>query len=243
MKILSIGNSFSQDAHKWLHTIAKQNGFELETTNLYIGGCTLERHWKNVIENIADYDLEINGGESIGKISIDDALKRDKYDFITFQQQSGLSGIIDSYFPFLSNLDIIVRELQPDAKIFFHQTWAYDTNSTHNDFVKYNNNQSIMFDKIIEASEKAAEEIDAPIIPTGLVIQRLRNTIKEFDYKNGELSLYRDGFHLSYDYGRYAAAATWLRTLYQKNVKVFPLENFDINIMQKIAKTVNSVVK
>lgn len=31
MKILFIGNSFSQDAHKWLHKLAKANGVEFET--------------------------------------------------------------------------------------------------------------------------------------------------------------------------------------------------------------------
>ena len=48
MKILSIGNSFSQDAHKWLHKLAKQNGCDLSTCNLYIGGCPLDRHFRNL---------------------------------------------------------------------------------------------------------------------------------------------------------------------------------------------------
>ena len=43
MKLLSIGNSFSQDAHNKLHALAKANGVTLETVNLYIGGCSLER--------------------------------------------------------------------------------------------------------------------------------------------------------------------------------------------------------
>lgn len=243
MKLLSIGNSFSQDAHKWLHKLAKQNGIEIETTNLYIGGCSLETHWKNIVENNAHYDLEINGGEAIKRISIDDALKMDKFDIITLQQKSGLSGIYNSYFPYLPNIDIVVRELQPDAKIMFHQTWAYETDSIHPDFENYNHNQSEMYNRIIDTSEKAADEIDAQIIPTGTVIQRLRNTVKEFDYKNGGKSLCRDGFHLSLDYGRYAAAATWLRAIGRKNVTAYPFENFDIDLLQKIIKTVNSVVK
>ncbi len=243
MKILSIGNSFSQDSHKWLHTLAKQNGIEVETINLYIGGCSLKTHWENIVENNANYDLEINGGEAICKISIDDALKRDKYDIITFQQRSGQSGIIDTYFPYLSNINIVVRELQPDAKILFHQTWAYEHDSSHKEYESYSNNQDEMYKRLVEASEKAAEEIDADIIPTGTVIQKLRKTVKEFDYKNGGKSLCRDGFHLSYDYGRYAAAATWLRVTGRKNVTAYPFEDFDLELLQKIVKTVNSVVK
>ena len=33
MKILSIGNSFSQDAHKWLHEIASNHGMELHSSH------------------------------------------------------------------------------------------------------------------------------------------------------------------------------------------------------------------
>lgn len=34
---MSIGNSFSQDAHNWLHKLAKLSGFDIETANLCIG--------------------------------------------------------------------------------------------------------------------------------------------------------------------------------------------------------------
>ena len=51
MRILSIGNSFSQDAHKWLHELAQDNDVDLETVNLYIGGCSLKMHWENIQNN------------------------------------------------------------------------------------------------------------------------------------------------------------------------------------------------
>ena len=38
MNVLSIGNSFSQDAQRYLHRIAKVDSFTLNTFNLYIGG-------------------------------------------------------------------------------------------------------------------------------------------------------------------------------------------------------------
>ena len=41
MKVLAIGNSFSQDATRYLHQIAKANQFDLKVVNLYIGGCSL----------------------------------------------------------------------------------------------------------------------------------------------------------------------------------------------------------
>ncbi|MBQ7726439.1 MAG: DUF4886 domain-containing protein, partial [Clostridia bacterium] len=43
MKVLSIGNSFSQDAQRYLHGIARADHTEMRAVNLYIGGCSLER--------------------------------------------------------------------------------------------------------------------------------------------------------------------------------------------------------
>lgn len=69
MKILSIGNSFSQDAHKWLREIASNHGMELETANLYIGGCSLQTHWENLVNDNAHYELEWNGGAAERRLS------------------------------------------------------------------------------------------------------------------------------------------------------------------------------
>ena len=74
MKILSIGNSFSTDVHRFLHRLAQINAVEMKTVNLFIGGCDLETHWKNAEENNACYDLEINGNEATEVVSIAQAL-------------------------------------------------------------------------------------------------------------------------------------------------------------------------
>ena len=58
MNILCIGNSFSQDATRYLHQVS---GEEIFVRNLYIGGCSLERHYNNIVGNIADYDYQKNG--------------------------------------------------------------------------------------------------------------------------------------------------------------------------------------
>lgn len=44
IKILAIGNSFSQDATQFIHDIAKADGVDTKVVNLYIGGCSLQRH-------------------------------------------------------------------------------------------------------------------------------------------------------------------------------------------------------
>lgn len=241
MKICSIGNSFSQDAHKWLHKLAKNNGIELETVNLFIGGCSLQTHWENVEGNNAYYDLEVNGNAAERKISIEEALKLDQWDIITVQQVSWQSGMFESYEPYLSLLADTVRRLQPNAKLYFHQTWAYETDSNHPGFMHYHNDQVEMYSRILQAGELAAQTIHAELIPAGSVIQTLRETVPEFDYQNGGLSLCRDGFHLSLDYGRYAAAATWLRTITGTNMEAAAFEDFDPVLLGKILAVVNGL--
>ena len=61
IQVLSIGNSFSQDAQRYLHDVAKSEGVALETVNLYIGGCSLERHYRNMKGDYREYSLEMNG--------------------------------------------------------------------------------------------------------------------------------------------------------------------------------------
>ncbi len=241
MKILSIGNSFSNDAHGWLQKLAQANGDCLETANLFIGGCSLETHWQNVTENNEAYDYEINGGQASRKISIIDALRADNWDIITLQQVSQFSGMIETYEPYLSALADLVRKEKPDAKLYFHQTWAYEIDTTHEGFKNYDNDQRYMYDCIERASKQAAKKINAEIIPVGREIQYIRENIKEFDYKNGGLSLCRDGFHLTFDYGRFAAAAVWLRTLTGKSVNVTEFQNFNPEILKKIIRAVNEL--
>ncbi|MBE6732224.1 MAG: DUF4886 domain-containing protein [Ruminococcaceae bacterium] len=241
MKICSIGNSFSQDAHKWLYKLAKDNGYKLETVNLYIGGCDLKTHFINAENNNPYYSFEPNGNKGTKFVSINEVLTAEKWDVITLQQVSQHSGMPETFRPYLTSLANTVKKLQPEAKLYFHQTWAYETDSDHYGFANYNNSQEEMYNCILKASEQASELIGAELIPTGTVIQRMRENLPEFDYKNGGLSLCRDGFHLSLDYGRYAAAATWLRVLTGIKIGTTDFEDFNSEYLNKINGIVNSL--
>ena len=245
MKILSIGNSFSQDAHRWLHSIAASSGMNIDTYNLFIGGCSLEQHFNCIEKNLCDYDKEGNDGEFICKTTVLDALKSDKFDVITLQQVSGHSGRPQTYLPYLTDIAEFVKKYQPQAKIYFHETWSYEIGSTHGDFKYYNNDQSEMHRRINDAATFAGKLIDAQVIRVGDVIQYLRDNASEFDIKNGGLSLNRDGFHLTLDYGRFAAALTWYKFLTGKNadLEVFVKLNpqFKLELLRVIENVVNEI--
>lgn len=243
MKVLSIGNSFSQDAHNMLYRLAQENGVEMQIVNLYIGGCKLQTHWENIENNSADYDLERNGGVAERKISIKEALTLEEWDVITLQQASAQSQHFSSYTPYLENIAKYVREKCPDAKIWFHQTWAYETDYFADGFREDTAKQKGMYQNILTASKQASETIDAPLIRAGVAIQAVRENVPEFDYANGGLSLNRDGYHLSRDYGRFIAAYTWLYELTGVWGDNIPFADLDKDIIGKITAALKVALK
>lgn len=218
MKILSIGNSFSQDAHKWLSQIALSCGDEIQSVNLYIGGCALEAHWHNYLTQTPAYDLELNG-EFINKVSVTDALREEYWDVITLHQASRFCGDYSTYQPYLTELVSEAKKICPDARYYMHQTWSYEKDSQYPPFANYGYSQVKMYCQLKAAYGQAADSIGAKQIPVGDAIHYLRDNLSEFDYKNGGLSLNWDGFHLSWLYGRYAAALTWYGVLTGKDVR------------------------
>lgn len=56
LKILCIGNSFSVDTMQYVPNICANLGIKkIHLGNLYIGGCSINRHWENVKNNAKAY--------------------------------------------------------------------------------------------------------------------------------------------------------------------------------------------
>lgn len=244
MKLLSIGNSFSVDAQRWLYALAQENGIELQLGNLYIGGCSLQRHWKNIEADAGDYTYYVNGAFEGCPMSIAAALALDTWDVITLQQASHVSGEPQSYIPYLTDIAAYVRAAQPQAKLYFHQTWAYEVDSDHPCFKTYNNDQGEMYRRLRDASMMAGKLIDAELLPVGTVIQALRRELPEFDYPNGGMSLTFDKLHLSSTYGEFAAGATWLYKLFGRPIAVEGAAKRDMDtvLLEKIVEVVKRTV-
>ena len=242
IKILAIGNSFSQDATAYLHDIATAGNIETKIGNLCIGGCSLSKHMENAQSDAQSYGYEINGADMERKISIREALLEDDWDFVAMQQASHDSGLEDSYFPHITQLSDYVKQYAPNAKQFIHQTWAYEIDSPHPAFEQYQNDQLCMYAALKSAYEKAASAIGADIIPCGDVIQELRKQ-KPFDYANGGISLCCDGFHMNKIYGRYAIAATWFERILKGAIleNNFMLPDADDAAILLVKQTIHSV--
>ena len=174
MEVLSIGNSFSEDAQRYLNSIAKADGVELNTFNLYIGGCSLARHYRNMLSEQREYTLQMNGENTGFKVSLKEALLNREWDVVTVQQVSNESPYYDTYQPYLNHLVKYIRKCVPKAKIAVHQTWAYEQDSDllckNQGYIRHED----MFKDIENAYKSAARDINAEfIIPSGELFQKL----------------------------------------------------------------------
>ena len=211
LKILAIGNSFSVDSMEYIYQVAQSAGIEnVVLGNLYIGGCSLQTHLSNAQNNSGSYTYYTNSTgkwSSKGGVSIKTAMESDDWDFVSIQQVSGQSGVSDSY-SILNDLIRIVEPLNPSARLVWHMTWAYQSNSSHSDFGKYDRNQMTMYNAIVSAVKTNIVPNDhiEIIIPAGTAVQNVRTS-----YVGDTLT--RDGYHLSLDYGRFIGSLTFVKAL------------------------------
>ena len=218
VRILAIGNSFSQDAvEQYLHELADAEGISTIIGNMFIGGCSLERHVKNARDNAPAYAYRKIGTDGKkrerGKMSLEAVLADEDWDYVSLQQASPFSGMYETYEASLPELiEYVKARLPKKTKLMLHQTWAYASTSKHSGFKNYNCNQLTMYQAITDAVKKAAKVNKIKIvIPSGTAIQNARTSFIG-DHLN------RDGHHLDVKIGRYTAACTWFECIFKHNV-------------------------
>ncbi|MBE7016495.1 MAG: DUF4886 domain-containing protein [Ruminococcaceae bacterium] len=211
MNILSIGNSFSEDAQRYIHDIARNAGVTLNTYNLYIGGCPLEWHFRYMLSEEKKYTLCVNGHNTYFFTSIKEALLSCAWDVVTFQQVSHFSVDYETYQPYLNELVCYVKKHCPKAKVAIHQTWAYEEGSDRLiKELKYQTRKD-MFEDIKKAYIDAARDINADIIiPSGELMEALSES---------GIKVHRDTFHASLGVARYAIGLLWYAVLTGKSIK------------------------
>ena len=212
LKILTIGNSFSDDTMEYVYQIAKSAGVKkIKLGNLYIGGCRLDTHAKNALQDNPAYEYRTNVDgtwKTQANYKMSDAIKSEDWDFISIQQASGSSGMENTYSDLGYMITYIADKTTADPTIVWNMTWAYQQDSKHSEFSNYQNSQLVMYEKIIGAVKNKVEPKESIkiISPTGTAIQNARTSFI------GD-NLTRDGFHLSLSLGRYIAGLTFFHKL------------------------------
>jgi len=229
LKLLMIGNSFSQDTVNWLPQIANSLGFQSQDIvigNLVIGGCTLATHYANSQSNAAAYEFTYyqNGawvnGSSGPKQTMEYGIRFANWDFISLQQQSGNSGNPASYNSDLEGLITYVKSIatNPNMKLVWNMTWAYPSASSWFGGL-YGNSQANMYNAIVSTVQEkiVPNEEFCLISPAGTAIQNGRTSYIGDDYtgdNEGTLNEWnRDGAHLSVYEGRFVSSLSMFCTL------------------------------
>jgi len=239
MKILFIGNSFSANATRYIREISQG---ELFVRNLYIGGCSLETHARNIANDAYAYEYQVDA-KALAMTSIKSALLCEDWDVVSVQQVSSLSGIYDSYFPYIDTVIAEVRKYRPNARIVLHRTWPYNYGSTHSAYVNYNNDTDIMDKMITDTTERIAAKYAFDVIPSGVAVYR-GYQMPKFDIRQGGESLTApDTFHLSSKYGQYLAGLVLYRFFTGNSATrvTFSPEETDPTLIEKLQNIADSV--
>lgn len=230
IKILTIGNSFGLDSTKYLYELLDSTGryTDIVIGNLYIGGCTIDRHYEYLRSNLKAYYYFLNdSGE--WKISqgmdIKTAVTSDDWNVIIFQNYLEYQK---ETFTHLQDLMNDVRAIAPDAIFLYNSTWLP-------------NNSKALFPKVSEMlkTDIVTNEDIKGLIPIGTMIENLR-TAKIVP------SLFRDDAHLDLGCGSYSASLISLRAITGYNIdkiKWTPADQPEVKAyLETIKKAVNAAV-
>lgn len=184
LKVLMVGNSFSISNCRCMPRICKEMGLKLELGSLYIGGCSLERHWQNVVAatNAAfrpyGYSLYRDGAKVKGapaKANIPEIVKGTKWDVITIQQASHFSWKAETYRPYADNLLKTFKAWCPGAEIVVQETWSYTPWDGR--LKTWGIDADAMYGKLHAAYNDYAKANGLRVIPMGAAVQLWRKRL------------------------------------------------------------------
>ncbi len=192
LRLFLIGNSFSQNAAKYLPQLAQEGNHPLIIGRAEIGGCSLQKHWE--LAELAETDRANPQGRPYKDKSLRMLLSEGKWDVVTIQQNSMNSADVNTYRPYARKLYDFIKSLQPNAKVVFHQTWTYRVDSK--DFSQiadgvFARNADEMWKKSRAAYHTVAKELGISIMPVGDAMQKVAKSKKwgyrvdsKFDFAN-----------------------------------------------------------
>ena len=189
LRVLTIGNSFTVCLGKDLPSlVASIPDCTLELTNAYIGGCSLERHWNNVVTSrdnpeARQYRVDTwvetpaHGIANVQRVeNINSLVEKDCWDIVTVQQASHFSWNPATYAPFGDNLVAYIREKAPHAELRVQQTWAYRSDDPRlQPGSEWGFDQAGMHSRLTAAYREFAARIgNVSLIPTGEAVRLSR---------------------------------------------------------------------
>ena len=213
LKLLFVGNSFAVDTMEHTANIALSLGIKsIKFGTLYVGGCSIDMHHNHAYNDMPVYKYYVNTGDGWSctpEYKISDAIKSDDWDWIAIQHgtKNGSRYTSPECYEKLDSLIDYIKELAPEAKIAFNMTWLGEPTKDHHEIISYGGDMARMREELCKVKREVIlpnPRIDK-FIPTGTAIENARTS------RLGLLT--RDGYHLSFDKGRFIAGLALISTL------------------------------
>lgn len=186
LTVLTIGNSFANNAAQYLGEIAEAAGREIIVGRANIGGASIERHLSEADKFLADREdpkAKAYGTSAVmndplsttgNRINLYEALTYRQWDVITVQQVSTQSYKPESFEPGLTRLLEYIQQTNPQARVLLHQIWAYRIDSPR--FATWGIDQQQMHQLVCEAYDLAAQRHGLEQLPVGDAFYFARQT-------------------------------------------------------------------
>lgn len=220
VKLLTIGNSFADNAIALLPQLAAAGGKKITIFPADLPGHSLKQH----AGYVQAYDANPNDPKGrvykkrrdphtgeVRDFSLREALQSDDWDVVTIQQVSNLSFKPDTYQPYANELIDYVHKYAPYAEILIYETWAYP-DDYYAKFGATNLNQQTMYQGLKAAYKKLSDETGLRIIPVGDAFQAARAL-------PNPLPLNVKGDKHANAKGQYLAAAVFYEMIFNDNVE------------------------
>ena len=213
MRVLAVGNSFAQDTFTWLPLVAKDLGqTEFQVARLFKGGCSINMHVQNLEQDLPAYTYASWDGRQWVKqknFKGAAAIADGPWDYIVIQHGTK-DGSRYSKPESYENLPVLIGKIKaiaPDAKIVFNMTWVGEANKPKSEMPEYADRLEDLYRDIAALTCDLVQPMAGidKVCPTGTAIQNLRQLYPG--------NLCRDGYHLSYDLGRFTAAVAFYHAL------------------------------
>lgn len=197
VRLLTVGNSFSQNATRQLGNLVTNAGHVLIHQPIVVGGASLELHWGRAAAFEKD-PTSTNG--LYGKQSLKQHLVAQAWDFVTIQQASIKSHDTATYRPFAQQLHAYIKQHAPKAEVLMHQTWAYRVDDPRFKVAAPKagepKTQAEMYEQLTRAYTTIAAELGIRRLPVGDAFFLADTDPKwgyqpdaKFDFKNNNESL------------------------------------------------------
>ena len=224
LNILMVGNSFCFYFCDELYGMLEAAGIKARVCNVYYSGCKLEQHWTWWKGNVSNYDFIVNDESGKNKTegaNLEYCLSQGNWDVITLQEGSAKmrkgtpAAELAISAQYRQDLYGLFADKFPLAKLYWHQTWAYQVGFDRDSYQVDGAEQSAYHERQREYALSVCQENNVTRIPSGDAWKIVRDggyddLCARLAKDNGIGDFYHDG---DIGGGQFLNACVWFETL------------------------------